>query len=93
MTFVSTQVAGHDDAYVMTGELVINGITRTVSFDVEFNGAEVFPGDQTLHSGFTATGEVKRGEFDIDFNMPLGAGKLALGEKVKVELDLQFIAP
>jgi polyisoprenoid-binding protein YceI len=93
MTFVSTDIVGNDEAYVMTGELVINGITRTVSFDVEFNGAEVFPGDQKLHSGFTATGEIKRGEFDIDFNMPLGMGKLALGEKVKVEIDAQFVAP
>ena len=93
MTFVSTDLVGNDDAYVMTGELVINGITRIVSFDVEFNGAEVFPGDQKLHSGFTATGDVRRGDFDIDFNMPLGMGKLALGEKVKVELDIQFVAP
>jgi polyisoprenoid-binding protein YceI len=93
MTFVSTRLSGHDAEYEMTGELVINGITRVVSFDVEFNGSEVFPGDQKLHSGFTATGEVKRGEFDIDFNMPLGMGKLALGEKVKVEIDVQFVAP
>jgi hypothetical protein len=25
--------------------------------------------------------------------MPLGMGKLALGEKVKVEIDAQFVAP
>jgi polyisoprenoid-binding protein YceI len=93
MTFVSTQISGNDEAYVMTGELVINGITRIVSFDVEFNGAEVFPGDQKLHSGFVASGDIKRGDFDIDFNMPLGMGKLALGEKVKVEIDAQFVAP
>jgi polyisoprenoid-binding protein YceI len=93
MTFVSTHIVGNGETYVMTGELVINGITRVVSFDVEFNGAEVFPGDQKLHSGFTATADIKRGDFDIDFNMPLGMGKLALGEKVKVEIDAQFVAP
>jgi polyisoprenoid-binding protein YceI len=93
MTFVSTGIVGNGDTYVLTGELVINGVTRLVSFDVEFNGSEIFPGDQKLHSGFTATGEIRRGDFDIDFNMPLGMGKLALGEKVKVELDMQFVAP
>jgi polyisoprenoid-binding protein YceI len=93
MTFVSTDIVGNNDTYVMTGELVINGITRPVSFDVEFNGSEVFPGDGTLHSGFTATGEVRRNDYDISFNMPLGMGKLALGEKVKVEIDAQFVAP
>jgi hypothetical protein len=25
--------------------------------------------------------------------MPIGVDKLALGEKIKVELDLQFVAP
>jgi polyisoprenoid-binding protein YceI len=93
MTFVSTDIVGNNDSYVMTGELVINGITRIVSFDVEFNGAEVFPVDGSLHSGFIATGEIRRGDFDVDFNMPLGMGKLALGEKVKVEIDAQFVAP
>jgi polyisoprenoid-binding protein YceI len=93
MTFVSTDIVGNGETYVMTGELVINGITRVVSFDVEFNGAEVFPGDQKLHSGFNATAEIRRGDFDVDFNMPLGMGKLALGEKVKVEIDAQFVAP
>ena len=38
-------------------------------------------------------GEVRRGDFGIDFNMPLGVDKLALGDKVKVELDIQFVAP
>jgi len=27
----------------------------------------------------------------VDFNMPLGMNKLALGEKVNVELELQFV--
>ena len=29
----------------------------------------------------------------VDFNVPLGVDKLALGDKVKVELDLQFSEP
>jgi polyisoprenoid-binding protein YceI len=93
MTFASTAITEDDEAYSMMGDLTINGITRSVTFDVVFNGAEVFPGDQKLHSGFEATGELRRSDFGIDFNMPLGMGKLALGEKVKIEIDAQFIAP
>lgn len=94
MTFVSTKIADDGDGeYKLTGDLTIGGHTRSVTFDVEFNGAETFPGDQKVHSGFTATGELKRGDFGIDFNMPIGLGKLALGEKVKVELDIQFVEP
>jgi polyisoprenoid-binding protein YceI len=93
MTFVSTGITGGDETYSLQGDLTINGVTHPVVFEVEFNGAEIFPGDQKLHSGFAATGELRRGDFGIDFNMPLGMGKLALGEKVKIEIDAQFIAP
>ena len=94
MTFRSTEVVetGRDE-YEMRGDLTINGVTRPVTFDVEFNGSETFPADQKVHVGFSASGEVRRSDFGIDFNMPLGMDKLALGEKVKIELDAQFTAP
>jgi polyisoprenoid-binding protein YceI len=86
-----THVSG--DRYDMTGDLTINGRTRPATFRTEFNGTEVFPADQSVHVGFTASGEVRRGDFGIDFNMPLSVDKLAMGDKVKVDLDIQFIAP
>jgi polyisoprenoid-binding protein YceI len=79
--------------YRLDGELTINGITRPVGLDVEFSGIEVFPGDGSTHAGFSATTEVNRNDFGVDFNMPLGMDKMALGQKVRVELDLQFVAP
>ncbi len=94
MTFRSTGITQVDrDLYDMTGDLTINGVTCPITFRTEFNGTEVFPVDQSLHAGFLARGEVRRNEFGIDFNMPLGVDKLAVGEKVKVDLDIQFIAP
>lgn len=82
-----------DEEYELLGDLTINGIAKQVTFEVDFNGTEVFPADGSVHVGFSAVGEVRRGDFGIDFNMPLGMGKLALGEKVRVELDIQFVAP
>jgi polyisoprenoid-binding protein YceI len=94
MSFRSTSITQRDaNEYDMTGELTINGVTRPATFRTEFNGTEIFPADQSVHVGFTATGEIRRGDFGIDFNMPLGVDKLAMGEKVKVELDIQFVAP
>jgi polyisoprenoid-binding protein YceI len=93
MEFHSTKITRSGDDYRLEGELTINGVTRPVSFPVEFGGAEVFPVDGRLHAGFYAETQIARGDFGIDFNMPLGIDKVALGEKVKVELDLQFVAP
>jgi polyisoprenoid-binding protein YceI len=93
MEFRSTKIAENSGDYVLDGELTINGVTRPVSFPVEFTGAEVFPATGQLHAGFYGEAQVSRNDFGVDFNMPIGVDKLALGEKVKVELDLQFVAP
>lgn len=91
ITFRSTGVAGTEDDLELSGELTINGITRAVSFPVEFSGVEVHPADGKDHAGFSASTVVNRNDFGVDFNMPLGMDKLALGEKVNVELELQFV--
>lgn len=93
ITFTSTSISGDDGEYTADGELTINGITKPITLDVEFTGTEVFPGDGKAHAGFTATAVVPRDDFGIDFNMPLGADKLALGKKISVEIDAQFVAP
>jgi polyisoprenoid-binding protein YceI len=93
MSFRSTSITGAGENYELAGELTIAGTTKPVTFDVEFNGTETFPGDQSTHAGFSATGQIKRSDYGIDFGIIAGAEKLMLGDKVKIELDLQFIAP
>jgi polyisoprenoid-binding protein YceI len=93
MTFRSTSITGHGENYELAGDLTIAGVTKPVTFDVEFNGSEIFPGDQSTHAGFSATGQIKRSDYGIDFGIIPGAEKLMLGDKVKIELDLQFVAP
>ncbi|MCU1449968.1 MAG: YceI family protein [Acidimicrobiales bacterium] len=95
MHFRSATLSGDGSEWVLDGELTINGITRPVTLDIEYNGLAPFPPpDGNLHAGFTAAGELKRSDFGIDFGMlPIGADKLALSDKVKFELDLQFVEP
>jgi polyisoprenoid-binding protein YceI len=92
MTFRSSGISGEGDEYELTGDLTVNGITHPVTLDVEFHGTEQFPADQSTHTGFSATGEIRRSEFDIDFGIVAGE-KILLSDKVKIELDLQFVAP
>jgi polyisoprenoid-binding protein YceI len=93
LEFRSTGITGDGEDYQLEGELTINGRTNTVSFPVEFSGVDVYPMDGSQHAGFYAEATVNRKDYGVDFNIPIGADKLALGEKIKVELDLQFAAP
>jgi len=93
MRFASTRITGSDNAWVLEGEVTINGITRRLVLDVEFFGTEKFADGKT-HAGFSATGELRRSEFGIEFGLlPIGVDKLALADKVHFELDLQFVEP
>jgi polyisoprenoid-binding protein YceI len=94
MTYRSTGIrAAGDGEYALDGELTLNGVTRSVTLDVEFRGVETFPTDGSTHAGFSATTTVNRDDFGVDFNVPLGMDRFALGKKIAVELELQFVAP
>jgi polyisoprenoid-binding protein YceI len=91
MTFASTSIRPADDGqYEAEGDLTINGVTRPVTLAVEFTGSAVHPGDGLEHAGFVATTRINRDDFGIDFNMPLGVDKLALGQRVDIEIAAQF---
>lgn len=93
MEFRSTKITGGGDEYALHGELTVNGVTRPVTIPVEFGGVETYPIDGRVHAGFTGEVQLSRGDFGVDFNVPLGVDKLAVGDKVRVELDLQFSEP
>ena len=91
--FASTHLSGRDHEYTAEGDLTINGKTLPIALAVEFTGVQEFAGDGRQHAGFMATTVVSRDDYGIDFNMPLGVDKVALGQKITVEIDVQFVAP
>jgi polyisoprenoid-binding protein YceI len=92
MVFRSTRIVGAGVEYQVEGELTIGDITRPLTLAVELGGVEEFPGGPR-HAGFEATTEVRRKDFGIDIAMPPGISAVALGDVVKVELDLQLLEP
>lgn len=92
MIFTSTTIRTTDEhRYVLDGELTVNGITRAQSFDMVFDGVQTFPGDGSTHAGFEAYGSLRRSDFAIDFNVPLGAGGFVISDRIGIELDAQLL--
>ena len=60
---------------------------------MEFFGVESYSMDDSTRAGFSATGRISRSDFDVSFDIPLGADKVAIGDKVAIELDVQIVAP
>lgn len=90
MSFVSTGVRANGSDYVLDGELTIRDITKPVSLDLELGGFGPDPYGGT-RSGFTASGDIKRSDFGIDFNAVLETGGVVLSDKVTLTLEIEAI--
>jgi polyisoprenoid-binding protein YceI len=87
MTFRSTRISGDGEDWTLAGDLTIGDVTSPVSLAVEFGGVVDSPLDHRKHAGFEAAGEIRRGDFGLNFFPGL------LGEVIKIRLDMQFAGP
>ncbi|HQD12379.1 MAG TPA: YceI family protein [Chitinophagales bacterium] len=90
MTFVIkkfTKVSGKQ--YKVTGDLTLNGITKTVTLNAKFGGIIKDPWGLT-RTGITVTGEIDRYAFGLKYNAALEAGGLTIGQKVNIKVALEF---
>ncbi|TCO35995.1 polyisoprenoid-binding protein YceI [Kribbella steppae] len=88
MTFTSIALKPEGDDYVLAGELTIKNVTKPIELAVEFLGVDQNAYGQTI-IGFEASAQISRKEWGIDFNVPLEGGKLLIGDKVDIHLDVQ----
>ena len=87
--YASTAIRPAGDDYVVEGNLTFHGVTRPVELELEFNGVVADPWGNT-RAGFTASTEVNRHDFGVDFSAPLEAGGVMIGDKVKINLDVEM---
>ncbi len=88
ITFISTNIAGSDGAYKVTGDLTIRDITKPVTFDVKFNGKGTNPWGQEVY-GFEATSSINREEFGLTWNANLETGGVLVGKDITVLVELE----
>ena len=88
MTFVSRSVRQDGDHYVVAGDLTLHGVTRPVELNLELNGIGTDPYGRTK-AGFSATTELSRKEFGLEWNVALETGGVLVGDKVAVSLEIQ----
>jgi polyisoprenoid-binding protein YceI len=90
IVFHSTAVEPKGSDFVVTGDLLIHGVTRSVVLALEFNGVSPDPWGGT-RAGFTASTEISRKDFGIEFNMPLDGGGVVVGDKVQIHLEVEAV--
>ena len=89
-TFRSTSVTWRGRGGVVTGDLTIHGVTRSVDLDVSFEGyvRDPWGGDRAI---FSATTEVNREDFGVTWNVALEAGGVLVSKDVKISIDIETV--
>ncbi|MFZ7946593.1 YceI family protein [Neobacillus sp. 19] len=89
MTFKSTSIEKTDEGeYNVTGDLTLRGLTKQETFFVTFEGQGKDPWGNEK-AGFSATGTVNRSDYGLVWNAALETGGVLVGDKVKINLQIQ----
>lgn len=84
--FVVTKVDGED----VYGDFTLRGITKKIKLELE-NGGTIKDPWGNYRAGFALTGKIKRSDFGLTYNDVLEAGGVALGDVVKLNVELEGI--
>lgn len=79
-----------DDEYKLTGLLTIKGVSKEVTFDVEFGGTNKDPWGNEK-AGFSLEGKINRKEWGLNWNAVLESGGVLVSEDVKIQAEVQFV--
>lgn len=86
-TFTSSSVSGDGEEFVLHGDLTINGVTKPVALDVEFNGALGEPGEEVV--GFSIGTQISRKDFGLTWNVALEGGGMLVGDRVTITIEVE----
>lgn len=90
MTFRSTGVQMDGDEGKLTGELTLRGVTKPVTFDLEYTGQVNDPWGNT-RMGFAGEATIDRREFGLTWSKALEAGGLVVDNEVEIELEIELV--
>ncbi len=75
------------------GDLTIKDTTRPITLDATFEGAVATPRGVRAKMAFIARGEFDRRDYGLDFNIPVPSGGWVVGNRVRLELDVEADLP
>jgi len=88
LTFVSTSVAAKGDDIVVTGDLTVHGVTKSVDVVYSYVGISTDPWGSTK-IGFEGEAKISRKDFGLVWNVALESGGILVGDEIKINLDVE----
>ena len=90
LDFVSTSVTPKGgSSYALVGDLTIRGVTKQVTWDLEYHGTGPSMVEGVTIAGFEATTEIDRRDFNVNFQGTLENGSVVVSNKVVLSLEIE----
>ena len=86
---VSVKKTG-DNAYIISGDLTMHGVTKSVDLKTTFKGSVKSPWGQTVVA-FKGTTVIARKEWGLSWNKAMEAGGVLVGEDVELTLNVELV--
>lgn len=91
ITFKSKSVKMIDkNKYILTGDLTLRDVTRTVELPVVYGGTVKDPWGN-IKAGFKATGKINRKDFNLKYSNAAATGEAVVGDEVEFKIDAVLI--
>lgn len=90
MTFRSTGLRPHGDEWILTGDLSLNGITKSVpvTFELVGLGPDAYGG---YRLGVSGSAVINRQDFGVTWNAGIEGGGVVVSDKVTITLDVEAV--
>jgi len=91
ITFTSTSIEHNGGTeFLVTGDLTIKGVTRSVTLPLEFQGAAKDPfGNDRI--GFEGELAINRKDWGVSWNVALETGGVLVSDKITLEFEISAI--
>ncbi len=90
LALTSDAVERTDSGWVLPGRLTLVGTTRPVQLEMSYLGSGPDPWGGT-RAAFSATTELRRQEFQLNWNQAVGVGIAVFGNTLRVTIDVEAV--
>ena len=87
LSFKSTSISNAGGKLTLTGDLTLDGVTKSITLDVDGPAPPQTDAKGVTRSGFSATGKLKRSEFSFGTKSMASS---AIGDDVKFSIDIEI---
>ena len=78
-----------DTEWKLASVLTVHGVSKPVTWDLEYLGTGPGMAPDSTVAAFSASAELDRRDFEVSFSHALADSTLIVGNKVKVEIDVE----